>query len=145
MGRHKQKTRKLASAAAEMKQREELAAREREKSATTIVRVMYEAGRDAIVVDLSTGVTLVVPRRLILDFAAQPPESIADVEKYSTSEDVWSEAAEGGAALHELVRIAAGDDLILTLGDDIAGYQRWPITKTVSRKARLRAAERPWK
>jgi hypothetical protein len=131
MSQHKRKGRILTTAA-EMK-RAELAAREREKTATKIRKVKYEPERDALVVDLSTAVTLIVPRALIPGFAKATPASVSDVAIDPGAESLWSDTVDDGVLLEQLVQIAAGDELLQVLGGRIAGRRRSPAKASAAR------------
>ncbi|HTD38120.1 MAG TPA: hypothetical protein VK669_11435 [Candidatus Limnocylindrales bacterium] len=142
MSEHKRKGRILTTAA-EMK-RAALAAREREKTATKIRHVNYEPGRDALVVDLSTGVTLVVPRTLIPGFAKAAPLSLADVAIDPGAESLWSETVDDGVLLEQLVHIAAGDELLQVLGGRVAGRRRSPAKASAARKNGAKGGRPPF-
>ncbi|HEX3465979.1 MAG TPA: hypothetical protein VHS78_18165 [Candidatus Elarobacter sp.] len=114
---------RILTTAAEMK-RAARAALEREATATKILHVRYERRRDALSVDLSTGVSLVVPRVLIPGFAKAPPSAVADVAIDPGSESLWSDTVDDGVLLEQLVEIAAGDELLQVLGGRIAGRRR---------------------
>lgn len=120
-----------------------LAAREREKTATKIRHVNYEPARDALVVDLSTGVTLIVPRVVIPGFAKAPPASVADVAIDPGSESLWSETVDDGVLLEQLVQIAAGDELLQVLGGRIAGRRRSPAKASAARKNGVKGGRPP--
>ncbi|HEY0395074.1 MAG TPA: hypothetical protein VGD01_11325 [Candidatus Elarobacter sp.] len=99
-------------------------AREREKTATKIRSASYERKSDALVVALSTGVTLAVPRTLIPGFMNAEPAALADVTIDPGSESLWSDTVDDGVLLEQLVQIAAGDELLQFLGGRIAGRRR---------------------
>jgi len=131
MSQYKRKGRILTTSA-EMK-RAELAAREREKTATKIRKVKYDPERDALVVDLSTAVTLIVPRALIPGFAKATPASVSDVAIDPGSESLWSDTVDDGVLLEQLVQIAAGDELLQVLGGRVAGRRRSPAKASAAR------------
>jgi hypothetical protein len=114
---------RVLTSAAEM-QRAERAAREREKVATKIRAARYAAPQDTIVVDLSTGATLVVPRRLIAGFADAAPRALSDITVNPGGESLWSEAADDGVLLEQLLEIVAGADFLKVLGGRISGRRR---------------------
>jgi hypothetical protein len=108
-------------------------AREREKYATKIRKARYDPATDAVVSELSTGVTLSVPRRLIPGFAHAPASSLTDLEINPGSESLWSETVDDGVLLEQLIAVAAGDELLELLGGRISGRRRSPAKATASR------------
>lgn len=99
-------------------------ARAREKYATKIRKVCYDPATDAVVSELSTGVTLSVPRRLIPGFAHAPASALADLEINPGHESLWSQTADDGVLLEQLIAVAAGDELLELLGGRISGRRR---------------------
>ena len=110
------------------------AALEREKTATKICDARYDAECDAIVVELSTGATLGVPRRAIAGFATAPPRALSDIGINPGGESLWSDAADDGVLLEQLVEIAAGEDFLKVLGGRISGRRRSPAKARASRE-----------
>ncbi len=66
------------------------AARRREKGATKIRHAHYDARRDVIVAQLSTGSILAVPRRIIPGLAGVRPRVLADLAITPGREGLWS-------------------------------------------------------
>src|ERR1700680_3547392 len=87
---------RILTTAAEMRQAVKRA-RQRERTSTKIRAVCYDGDRDKIVADLSTGVTLTVPRRAIPGFVGVSRKALGDVAITPGGEGLWSEAAEDGA------------------------------------------------
>jgi hypothetical protein len=108
-------------------------AREREKTATKMRAARYDAHNDAIVVDLSTGASLIVPRPLIRGFADASPRSLSDLAINPGRESLWSETVDDGVLLEQLVEIAAGADFLKVLGGRISGRRRSPAKAAASR------------
>lgn len=106
---------------------------EREKTATKIRAARYDAERDAIVVELSTGAMLGVPRRAIAGFAAASPRALSDIAINPGGESLWSDAVDDGVLLEQLVEIAAGEDFLKVLGGRISGRRRSPAKARASR------------
>jgi Zinc carboxypeptidase len=114
-------------------QRAAQAARAREKTATKIRAVRYDRGDDNVVVDLSTGATLAVPRLLIPGFAQAAPRALTDLTINPGGESVWSDAADDGALLEQLLEIAAGTDLLKVINGRISGRRRSAAKADASR------------
>jgi len=108
------------------------AARQRERTATKIVAARYDADRDAVVVDLSTGATLGVHRLAIPGFARA--KALADIAITPGSEGLWSEAADDGVLLEQLLVAAAGEATLGRIGGRINASK-----KSASRAAASRA------
>ncbi|MDQ2992868.1 MAG: DUF2442 domain-containing protein [Candidatus Eremiobacteraeota bacterium] len=100
------------------------AARDREKSATKIRAAHYDVNGDVLVVKLSTGATLVVPRATIPGFAKVAPKALADIAINPGAESLWSDRVDDGVLLEQLLEIVVGADLLKTLGGRISGRQR---------------------
>ncbi len=99
-------------------------ARKREKNATKIRSSHYDSAGDVLVVELSTGSTLVVPRAAIPGFAGAPPGVLGDIRVNPGAESLWSDTVDDGVLLEQLLEIVAGADLLKTLGGRISGRQR---------------------
>ena len=123
---------RVLTSTAEM-QRAARDAREREKSATKILAVRYDTRRDAIIADLSTGATLIVPRRLVAGFANAAPRTLSDIAINPGGESIWSDAADDGVLLEQLLEIAAGSDFLKVLGARISGRKRSLVKAEASR------------
>jgi hypothetical protein len=91
-------------------------ARRREEGATKIRHARYDTRRDAIVAELSTGSILAVPRRIIPGFAGVRAGLLADLSITPGNEGLWSEGADDGVLLEQLVVLAAGERTIGTIG-----------------------------
>lgn len=109
------------------------AARRREKGATKIHHARYDARRDAIVAELSTGSILVVPRRIIPGFARVRPGVLADLATTPGGEGLWSAKADDGVLLEQLVVLAAGERTVGTIGARINASRKTPARAAASR------------
>jgi hypothetical protein len=109
------------------------AAEEREKTATKIRGARYDSARDAVVVDLSTGATLIVPRRLIAGFSNAPSHALSDIQINPGGESLWSDALDDGVLLEQLLEIAAGAEFLKVLGGRISGRKRSTAKMAASR------------
>lgn len=123
---------RVLTGAAQM-QRAVRAAREREKTATKIRAARYDGERDAIVVDLSTGASLGVPRRMIPGFKDAAPRALADIAINPGGESLWSDAVDDGVLLEQLVEIATGEEFLKVLGGRISGRRRSAAKARASR------------
>lgn len=118
-------------------------AREREKTATKIVRARYDAKNDTVTADLSTGASLVVPRRHIPGFRDAAPRLLADISIDPGAESLWSDAADDGVLLEQLLEIAAGAELLKTVGGRISGGQRSAAKSEAARANGLKGGRPP--
>jgi len=108
-------------------------ARQRERTATKIRAVRYDKGGDKIVADLSTGATLTVPRRAVPGFAKASTEHLVDVAITPGGEGLWSEAADDGALLEQLLILAAGEATLGSIGARINASKKSPARAAASR------------
>ena len=109
------------------------AARRREKLATKIRHARYDAKRDAIIAELSTGSVLTVPRRIIPGFARVRRAALADLEITPGSEGLWSMNADDGVLLEQLVILVAGESTVGTIGARINASKKTPARAAASR------------
>lgn len=109
-------------------------AREREKTATKILSARYDAAGDRIVVELSTGATLMVARARIAGFAKASPTALADLAINPGAESLWSETVDDGVLLDQLVEMVAGTEYLKVLGGRISGRKRSTAKAAASRK-----------
>lgn len=109
-------------------------AREREKTATKIRAARYDAERDAVVVELSTGATLGVPRTKIAGFRRADPAALADLAINPGAESLWSDTIDDGVLLEQLLEIAAGTHTIVALSGSIGGRVRSAARAAASRR-----------
>ena len=109
------------------------AAHHREKRATKIRYARYDAGRDAIIAELSTGSILAVPRRVIPGFAGVRRAALADLEITTGNEGLWSGSADDGVLLEQLVVLAAGERTVGTIGARINASKKSPARASASR------------
>lgn len=113
--------------------KQKTAARGRETGATKIRHARYDARRDVIVVDLSTGSILAVPRRLIPGFARVRPGLVADLAITPGSEGLCSMNAADGVLLEQLVVLVAGERTVGTIGARINASRKTPARAAASR------------
>jgi hypothetical protein len=123
---------RILTTAAEMREAARVA-REREKTATKIRAAHYDPVRDAVVTELSTGVTLAVPRRAIAGFARAAPDALSDIEINPAAESLWSDTVDDGVLLEQLIEIAAGEELLKVLGGRVSGRRRSPAKAAAAR------------
>jgi hypothetical protein len=123
---------RILTTAAEMR-RAVTDARRRERTATKIRTARYDADRDKIVADLSTGVTLTVPRRAVLAFAKAPRRDLVDVAITPGGEGLWSDAVDDGVLLEQLLILTAGEATLGTIGARINASKKSPARAAASR------------
>jgi hypothetical protein len=109
------------------------AARGREGRATKIRAAVYDKGGDAVVVDLSTGATLAVPRRAIPGFAKASARDLTDIAITPGGEGIWSDVADDGVLLEQLLVFAAGEAMLGTIGARINAAKKSPARAAASR------------
>jgi hypothetical protein len=80
--------------------------RAREKTVTKIRVARYDAERDAIVVELSTGVSLIASRARIPGFQVATCGQLADLAIEPSGETLWSESLDEDVLLEQLVVLA---------------------------------------
>jgi len=109
------------------------AARRREKGATKIRHARYDGKRDAIIAELSTGSILAVPRRIIPGFAGARQAALADLAITPGNEGLWSDSADDGLLLEQLVVLAAGERTVGAIGARINASKKSAARATASR------------
>jgi hypothetical protein len=117
-------------------------AREREKTATKILAARYDVERDFVAVDLSTGATVVIPRSLIPGFKHVVPGELADLSINPGAESLWSDSADDGVILEQLLELAAGTELLKVAGGRISGRHR-SVAKAEASRANGAKGGRP--
>ena|SRR5579875_1651614 len=85
--------------------------RSRAKTATQIVSAFFDAKADAIIVNVSTGGTLIVPRSKLQGIAKAPAGLLSDLRAQESGFSVWSDKADVGARIVTLFEAVAGDAL----------------------------------
>jgi hypothetical protein len=110
------------------------ASRRREKKATKILAAHYDAKHDTIVADLSTGASIVVPRHSVPGFTKAGRRALSNLEVTPGGEGVWSDVADDGVLLEQLLVLAAGAATIGTIGARLNAAK-----KSVARAAASRA------
>jgi hypothetical protein len=88
---------------------------------------------DTIVADLSTGVTLTVPRRAIPGFAKASARGLSDVAITPGGEGLWSDTLDDGVSLEQLLVFAAGEMMLGTIGARINASKKSPARAAASR------------
>jgi hypothetical protein len=109
------------------------AARARERIATKIHTARYDPDDDAIVAVLSTRATLSVPRGVIPGFAKRSPKILTDVAITPGREGLWSDAADDGVLLEQLLVLAAGEATLGTIGARINASKKSAARAAASR------------
>lgn len=124
--------RRILTTPAEMREAAK-AARRRERTATKIHAVHYDHRQDAINAELSTGSTLTVPRHAIPGFAHASAKVLADVAITPGNEGLWSDAADDGVLLEQLLVAAAGETTLGTIGARLNAAKKTPARAAASR------------
>jgi hypothetical protein len=88
------------------------AGRRFDRSATKIILARYDRESDMLVVQLSTGATLSVPRRLLPRFELYTPEQFGDLTIEPTGYAVWFDQPDIGVRIEGIVRAASGESVI---------------------------------
>ena len=109
------------------------AARRRDQKATKIRQARYDGKRDVVIAELSTGSTLTVPRRAIPGFERIQIAVLGDLEITSGREGLWSDNADDGVLLEQLVVLAAGEAMVGSIGARINATKRSPARAAASR------------
>jgi hypothetical protein len=109
-------------------------AAEREKTATKIRSARYDARRDVVVVGLSTESTVEVPRARIAGFAKANSGALTDLAINPGAESLWSANVDDGVLLEQLIAIAFGENLVMTVGARFAARRRSPAGSAASRE-----------
>lgn len=109
------------------------ASRERRKTATSILSTRYDAKTDTIVVHLSTGVALIVPRKKIAGFAEAAPSDLTDLKIDVDAESLWSDAVDDGVLLEQLIEITAGSEDLAAFSARVLGRRKTPARAAASR------------
>jgi len=109
------------------------ASRRRRKTATTILAARYDAKADTIVVDLSTSVALIVPRRKIAGFAKAAPTDLSDIKIDMGAESLWSDSVDDGVLLEQLIEITAGSEDLAAFSARVLGRRKTPARAAASR------------
>lgn len=109
------------------------AARRREKTATKIREAHYNCRSDAIVAELSTGATLIVPRPSVPGFATATARELHDLAITPGGEGLWSDTADDGVLLEQLLVLAIGEAALGTIGARINAAKRSPARASASR------------
>lgn len=123
---------RILTTPAEMREAVRAAGR-RERTVTKIRMVRYDRSLDKIVADLSTGVTLTVPRRAVPGFARVSPRELVDVAITPGGEGLWSDNVDDGVLLEQLFILAAGEATLGTIGARINASKKSPARAAASR------------
>ena len=119
-----------------------VASRRREKTATKIRSAHYDRKADMIVAELSTGAVLAVPRRVIRGFAGWRAK-LSDLSVTPGAEGLWSDAADDGVLLEQLVVLAAGEAVVGSVGARINASKKSPARAAASRANGARGGRPP--
>jgi Protein of unknown function (DUF2442) len=95
--------------------------RDYDKRATKIVRAQYDRKRDQIVVDLSTGATLTVPRRNLPRLDTYQPDDLGAVEIEPPGYSLWFDKPDVGIRIEGLLRAAGGEGLVRSIAAQALG------------------------
>jgi hypothetical protein len=109
------------------------AARQREKTATKIREAHYNRRSDAIVADLSTGATLIIPRPSVPGFAKATARELRDPAITPGGEGLWSDTVDDGVLLEQLLVLAVGEAALGTIGARINAAKCSPARASASR------------
>ena len=85
-----------------------LARAKRAKAGARIMAVHFDTDEDKMIVQLSTGATISLPRRAIPEFKAIPPDALVDLAVDPAGYSIWSSAADAGLQIEGLVQAASG-------------------------------------
>lgn len=117
--------------------------RAREKHATKIRSAHYDARRDLVVAELSTGAVLAVPRRAVRGFARVAAKAISPLVITPGAEGLWSETADDGVLLEQLIVLAAGESMVGSVGARINASKKSPARAAASRANGARGGRPP--
>ena len=98
-------------------------ARARAKTALRIVKGSFDLKRDAILITLSTGSEISVPRRAIIGLDKRNPADLADLHVQSPGFSLWSKQSDTGVLLETLLEVAAGPSLISIAAAIVASHK----------------------
>ncbi len=98
-----------------------------------IKAVVYERKADVVVLTLSTGAFVGVPRRVIPGLADAEPAKLKDLTVMTGGDVVWSDAVDSGVHLDQIVSLAIGDALLRRLGARAFASTRTPKRAAASR------------
>jgi hypothetical protein len=108
-------------------------ARVRERTATKIRSAHYDRDTDTVVVALSTGATIGVPRKFIVGFAKAAPSDLTVLQISGARETIWCDVVDDGVLLDQLLVIAAGEDTLASIGASINASKTSPARAKASR------------
>lgn len=117
-------------------------ARAAAKDLTVIADARYAKARDAIVVRLNTGATLMVPRTSLPGFDKLTPAMLQKPAIEPPGNSLWFESADVGVRLETLVIAAAGEATFRSAAAQLLGSRRSP-RKALASAANGRLGGRP--
>ncbi len=109
------------------------AARIFERTSTKIVGAAYDRRTDMVVVELSTRASLSVPKNAIPGFAKASAAALAHLEITPGGAGLWSDRADDGVELDQLLVIVAGERTIGSLGARLNASKKSPARAAASR------------
>ena len=109
------------------------AARLRERVATKIKSARYDRRGDALIIELSTGATLSIPRCTIPGFARAQPRMLSDLAITPGGEGLWSDMLDDGVLLEQLLILALGASTMARVGARINASKTSPARVAASR------------
>ena len=87
-----------------------------------------------VLVGLSTGSSLGVPKRAIVGFANAPSGALTELEITPGGAGLWSDLADDGVLLELLLIIVAGKEMLGTIGARINASKKSAARAAASRK-----------
>jgi|GEM_PF-182999 len=86
-----------------------------DRSATKILSARYDRDLDVLVVQLSTGAVLTVPRRLLPRFDVYTPDQFGQVSVEQPGYAIWFDQPDLGIGLEGIIRAISGESVIQEL------------------------------
>jgi hypothetical protein len=115
--------------------------RKRDRTATKISQARYDRRRDLIIVTLTTGASIAIPRTAIRQVADIPREDLGAVRVEPPGYAIWFDRPDVGIHLDGLLQAAAGD-AIRSMAASALGSTTSPL-KAAAVRANGRKGGRP--